>query len=238
MIEENMLETISNHIIKGNFEAVLLKNGLEACSWPGVTEQVRFLMGKNVEPLQISETVLDRSMMTFMGKYLKNEFYLPDLVDKAKCISKARNVLAESMGDATPLPKGKAVLAAVSNEGPSFWRDTVGILLNGLGFDTQVLSGRDSLGQMIQSIETEAPDLLGIAVPTVVGIPEATPLRAATVASAVKMTINALSQCGNRENITVMVGGNIPGIQSAEALGADYYCADFTETVGALYKLN
>lgn len=234
MNEERTLETLSSHIIKGNFETTVQEKGVEASSQPGASEQIRQLVKNNVKPSRISDAVLDRSMKTSIQKYFKNEFLLPDLIDRAKSIGKARDVLAESTEDTSPCPKGKAVLATINSVGPAYWRDTAKVLLKGLGFNAIDLGNQISTSQVIQSIKKEKPKVLGISVPTVYIFPDANTIQPASVTSKVKKIIQELSEKGYRENITVMVGGHIPGIKSASALGSDYYCINFYQTVAAL----
>jgi 5-methyltetrahydrofolate--homocysteine methyltransferase len=234
MNEESMLETLSNHIIDGNYKAKVQEQGVEASSQPGVSEQIRALVKKNVKARQISEAVLDRSMKTSIQKYFNNEFLVPDLVDRAKSIGTARDVLAESTGEVSPFTTSKAVLATIHSAGPTYWRDTVRVLLEGFGFNAIDLGNNISVNQLVQSVEKEEPDLLGIALPTAAILPDANTVNPTAVKSAVNKTLSKLSEKGYRKDVTVMVGGQMPGVDSAKAIGADYYCTNFNQTVAAL----
>ena len=53
----------------------------------------------------------------------------------------------------------------------------------------------------------------------------------------IKKVINDLSDEGYRDNVKILIGGNIPVIHSAADVGADYYCENMLKTVELLREL-
>ena len=62
-------------------------------------------------------------------------------------------------------------------------------------------------------------------------IPEINAMSLRPSISEVKKMIDTLSEKGCRKNVKIMIGGYVTGIESAEAIGADYCCNNMFQTI-------
>ena len=237
MNDYTLLGKISDRIIKGKFDARIHQQDSKVKSQPGISELIRLSVQKNVPPPLISVDALDKAMNKSIKKYEEGQFLLPDLIATARRTAKARSILAKYVGDDISLSKGKAVLATINGQDHTNWRNITAAFLKGLGFKTRDLGASASVKEVVQSVKNNTPDFLGITMPAKSIIPEinATSLRPSI--SEVKKMIDTLSEEGCRENLRIMIGGYVTGIDSAEAIGADYYCNNMFQTIVLLNSL-
>ena len=226
-----LLGKISDHIIKGKFDARIYQQDSREKSQPGISELIRLSVKKNVPPSLISVDALDKAMHKSIKKYEEGQFLLPDLIATAKRTTKARSILTKYVDDDYSLSKGKAVLATIHGPDHTNWRDITATLLKGLGFKTIDLGASVSVKEIVQSVKNDTPDFLGITMPTTSIIPEINAMSLKPSISEVKRMIDTLSEEGCRKNVKIMIGGYVNEIESAEAIGADYCCNDMFQTI-------
>jgi len=229
-----LLGKISDHIIKGKFDARIHQQDSKVKSQPGISELIRLSIKKNVPPPLISVDALDKAMYKSIKKYEEGQFLLPELISTAKRTTKARGILAKYVGNNFSLSKGKAVLATIYGQDHTNWRDITAAFLKGLGFKTIDLGASVSVKEIVQSVKNDTPDFLGITMPTTSIIPEINAMSLKPSISEVKRMIDTLSEEGCRKNIKIMIGGYVNEIESAEAIGADYCCNDMFQTIALL----
>jgi methanogenic corrinoid protein MtbC1 len=237
MNDRGIMRQISNHIVKSRFDAHIHQQDPRLKSQPGISELIRLSLKKNVPAPLISTDVLDKAMYKSIDKYEEGQFLLSDLIARAKSTTKARSILAKYAGDDLSLSKGKAVLATIYGEDHTQWRDITASILKGLGFKTIDLGARASIEDIVHSVKYETPDLLGITMPAKSIIPEINAMSSRLSISEIKKMIDTISEEGCRENIKVMIGGYTAGIESAEAIGADYCFNNVFQTIVLLNSI-
>ena len=226
-----LLGKISDHIIKGKFDPRIHQQDPKVNSQPGISELIRLSIKKNVPPPLISVDALDKAMNKSIKKYEEGQCLLPDLIATAKRATKARSLLAKYVDDDFSLSKGKAVLATIYGQDHTNWRGTTAAFLKGFGFKTIDLGAGVSVKEIVHSVKNETPDILGITMPATSIIPEINAMSLRPSISEVKRMIDTLSEEGCRKNVKIMIGGYVTGIESAEAIGADYYCNNMFQTI-------
>ena len=231
MNDHILLGKISDHIIKGKFDARIHQQGSKLKSQPGISELIRLSVKKNVPPPLISVDALDKAMHKSIKKYEEGQFLLPDLISTAKRTTRARRILAKHVGDDFSLSKGKAVLATICGQDHTNWREITTLFLKGFGFKTIDLGAGVSVEEIVQSVKNDTPEFLGITMPATSVIPEINAMSLRPSISEVKKMIDTLSEKGCRKNVKIMLGGYATGIESAEAIGADYCCNNMFQTI-------
>lgn len=231
MNDHILLGKISDRIIKGKFDARIHQQDSKLKSQPGISELIRLSVKKNVPPPLISVDALDKAMHKSIKKYEKGQFLLPDLISTAKRTTSARRILAKYVGDDFSLSKGKAVLATIYGQDHTNWRDITTVFLKGLGFKTIDLGAGVSVKEIVQSVKNDTPEFLGITMPATSVIPEINAMSLRPSISEVKKMIDTLSEKGCRKHVKIMLGGYVSGIESAEAIGADYCCNNMFQTI-------
>jgi 5-methyltetrahydrofolate--homocysteine methyltransferase len=231
MNENILLGKISDHIIKGKFDARIHQQDSKVKNPSGISELIRLSVKKNVPPPLISVDALDKAMYKSIKKYEDGQFLLPDLIATANRTTKARSILAKYVGDDFSLSKGKAVLATIDGQDHTNWRDITTVFLKGLGFKTIDLGAGVSVEEIVQSVKNDTPDFLGITMPATSIIPEINAMSLGSSISEVKRMTDTLSEEGCRKNVKIMIGGYVAGIESAGAIGADYCCNNMFQTI-------
>lgn len=237
MNDLSLMGQISNCLVRGRFEVCFQQPDSEMNSQLGVPELIRLSMKKNVPLPLVSEEALDKAMEKSIEKYREGEFTLPGLIARAKSTAKAREILSEYAGDSVSSAKGKAILATIDGEDYSNWQKFTKIILKGLGYRTIDLGSGASASDVVRSVKDQRPDILGITPSSTSLIPEFNVMSSLTSKPLIKKVIDNLSEEGCRENITILIGGNVPVIHSAAEVGADYCCKNLFQTIELLGKL-
>ena len=237
MNDQNLIGQISNCLVKGRFEACVLQRDYGEKKQLGVPELIRLSMKKKVPPPLVAEKALDNAMEESIEKYMDGEFTLPDMISRAKSTAKARNVLSEYASDSKSFPKGKAILATIDGEDYTHWHGFVVNILKGLGYITIDLGSGVSAKDVVRSVKSQDPDILGITPCSTSLIPEFNAVSSISSKAKIQKVIDNLSDEGCRDNVTILIGGNLPVIRSAAEVGADYYCENMLRTVELLRQL-
>jgi methanogenic corrinoid protein MtbC1 len=238
MNDQNLMGQISNCLVKGRFEACVLHQDSGEKKQLGVPELIRLSMKKNVPPPLVAEKALDNAMEESIEKYVDGEYTLPDMIDRAKSTAKARDVLSEYTSDSKCFTKGKAIVATIDGQDYTHWQGFFVNILKGLGYITIDLGSGVSAKDVVRSVKDESPDILGIAPPSTSLIPEFNAVSSISSKGKIEKIIDNLSDKGYRDDITILIGGNIPVIQSAADVGADYCCENMLKTVKLLRDLS
>jgi len=234
MNEHILMGQIASHIVKGKFQTHLFPKTPEKNVTSRVTELIQISMEKNVPPPLISSDALDKAMHECLKNFETGKFLLPDLIIRADYTGKGREILTKHASASASLTKGKAVLATIIGEDHTHFLTMVKILLTGLGFKTIDMGSCVSAIDVVRTVKREKPDLLGISSPTS-SVPE---VRAIPTKIEIKKIIADLSKGGHRKNITILIGGYNPEIETASDVGADYYCKNMLQTAERLRKLS
>ncbi len=237
MNDQDLMGQISNCLVKGRFKACVLHQDSGEKKQFGVPELIRLSMKKNVPPPLVAEKALDNAMEESIKKYVDGEFTLPDMIVRAKSTAKAREVLSDYAGDSLSLTRGKAVLATLDGEDYSHWQKFAAIILKGLGYKTVNLGSGVSAKEVVKSVKIENPDILGITAPSTSLIPEFNVMSSMSSKEKIKKLIDILSEEECRENITILIGGNVPAVHSAADVGTDYCCKNLLQTIKLMEKL-
>ena len=237
MNDQNLMGQISNCLVKGRFEACVLQRDSGEKKQLGVPELIRLSIKKNVPPPLVAEKALDNAMEESIEKYVNGEFTLPDIIVRAKSTAKARDVLSEFASDSKSFNKGKAIVATIDGEDYTHWHGFVENILKGLGYNTIDLGSGASAKDVVQSVKSEDPDILGITPSSTSLIPELNAVSSISSKVKIKKVIDNLSDEGYRDNVTILIGGNVPVIDSAADVGADYCCENMLQTVELLKEL-
>jgi 5-methyltetrahydrofolate--homocysteine methyltransferase len=237
MNDQNLMGQISNCLVQGRFEACVLQGDSGEKKQLGVPELIRLSMKKNVPPPLVAEKALDNAMEASIDKYVDGEFTLPDMIVRAKSTAKARDVLSEYASDSKSFPKGKAILATIDGEDYTHWQGFVLNILKGLGYITIDLGSGATAKDIVRSVKNEGPDILGITPPSTSLIPEFNAVSSISSKGKIKKVIDNLSDKGYRDDVMIVIGGNVPVIHSAADVGADCCCGSMLQTVKLLRKL-
>jgi methanogenic corrinoid protein MtbC1 len=237
MIEHNLVGQISDHIIKGRFESYPQWQESGDKLLTKVSKLIGSYMEKSGPKSSVVTDALDKAMDISFEKYQEGRFLLPDVLVRAKYTCDARDTLAEFSDDVSDLSKGLAVLATINGEDHTSWRNNAAIILKALGFEADDLGNEQSVNDVLQTVKNDTPDILGISLPARSINPEINAMHSASSIPYLEELLGRLSNEDCRKKVTVIVGGDIPGVESAEEIGADYCCKSLSQTIEVLSTL-
>ncbi len=162
------------------------------------------------------------AIMAAGDKYEKGEYYLPQLMLAGEAMRKALDAIepelaAERAAGADSSCKGKIVMATVKGDVHDIGKNLVTLMLRNHGFDVLDLGKDVSSEQVIQAIDKEKPQVVGLSA-----------LMTTTLA-AMRDTISAVRGAGKQ--VKFMVGGAAVTEHFAHEAGADGYAADAVAAV-------
>lgn len=222
MKEHDFVRQISDHLVKGGFEASFKQSKHGTKHLIGVSELIIQSMNKKIpQPLMCADA-LDNAMKDSIRKYEDGGYMLPELIFKAKCTEDARNILWKQMGDSEAKVRGKMVLITGPGEEHVYGKDVVAQLLRGIGFRTIDLGSAVPVDEIIRSVKYHKPDYLGVSITMASTIPE------------IEKTIDRLSDNEYFENIKIIIGGQAVGAGFTESFDVDYRCGDINRTLDLL----
>jgi len=114
---------------------------------------------------------------------------------------------------------GKFLMGTVKGDVHDIGKNLVNIMLEGAGFEVIDLGVQVAPEKFVAAIEEHQPDIVGFSAFLTTTMPM------------FKANMNALTKAGIRDNVIVMVGGAPVTQEYADAVGADGYAADASQTV-------
>ncbi len=228
MNEQHLMGQISDHIIQGGFKQT--PQGED-----NIKTKVLKLCCSSMEESVLKPAVLadalDRAMEISLEKYQEGDFLLPEYMIRAQYTGEVRDTFVECSDDISFLGKGRAVLATINGEDVTNWRDNAEMILKATGFDTINLGDEKSVKQVLKTIKNDTPDILGVSLPTRSINSEDVSIHSTASIHDLEELFEQLSNEGCRDDLTVILGGNIPGSEAIESMVADYHCNDLSQTI-------
>jgi len=189
-----------------------------------IAEHVNSLLKSNV----LAEDILQIGMIPVMGeigeKFKTNEVFIPEVLLSARAMNMGMEILEPYFVNKDKENKGKVLICTVKGDHHDIGKNLVAIMLRGVGYDVKDIGINVSKEDIVKTINTYKPDVLGLSALLTTTMPE------------MKNVINALIEANVRERIKVMVGGAPVNEKYAIDIGADGYGADGGDAVSLVEK--
>jgi methanogenic corrinoid protein MtbC1 len=215
----------SHHLAKRKFEHFFQQANWDKGHTADIKNLIQFSLKKKIPLSMVSTDVLDRAMHISIKKFDRGDYYVPQLVRKAKTIGDARAMLADHDYGMKSMNKGKFLITTVEGECHSQGKIFVTSLLRGIGFKTIDLGLGVAVKDIINAVKWHKPDYIGVSVSTLALIPK------------VKMLKNKLEKKVGLKKTKVIIGGYVAMDESSETIGAEHYCKNITHTISLLKTL-
>ena len=225
MKEHDFVRKISDHLVKGGFEAYYNQTKYGIKHRPGVSESIRTTLDRKMPQSMLCDDALDKAMNVAIRKYENGEYMLPELVFRAKCTGDARDILWKRMGESKEKSKGTFVLATVPGEEHVYGKHIVAVLLKGIGFKIIDLDPAVTVDEIIRSVKYHQPDYLGISITTASTIPD------------IEKIIGRFSENEDLEDVKIIIGGHAVGAGFTDSIDVDSSCGDINQTLDFIKKL-
>jgi 5-methyltetrahydrofolate--homocysteine methyltransferase len=147
------------------------------------------------------------------------------MLASAECVGAAMDILAPHLSKAGIESKGKIVIATVAGDLHDIGKNIVSIMLKGAGYEVIDLGTDVSVDRICQAVEDHQAPFLGLSA------------LLTTTMRGMEDTLTKLRESGQRENVTVLIGGAPTSAEFAEKIGADAYCKDAFQAIDVLKTL-
>ena len=177
-------------------------------------EIVKERLAAREDPLKILGACT-RAMEVVGERFESGEYFLPELIMAGEILKQISDVVKPKLqGDAGAEKKGKVLIGTVKGDIHDIGKDIVTFLLDVNGFEIHDIGIDVSPDKFVEEIESFQPKVVGLS-----GL--------LTVAyDAMKETIEAIAQAGQRDQLKIMIGGGQMSEKVCEYVGADAYGED------------
>ena len=159
--------------------------------------------------------------MEIVGKrFEEKEFFLPELIMSGEILKKITEVIKPKLQESSEKSKkaGKIVMGTVEGDIHDIGKDIVTFMLDVNGFDVYDIGVDASPQKFVDKIREVQPDIVGLSGFLTITF------------EAMKKTVEAIEQAGERDKIKIMIGGgtiteDIKGYARADAFGEDAMAA-------------
>ena len=176
-------------------------------------------------PLQVLNQALIAAMDVVGQRFLDCQIYLPELLISAHTMKKGLAVIQPLLKGGKTRSQGTILMATVKGDLHDIGKNIVAMMLEGAGFRVIDLGVDVSVEKIMQQLEEQRPDVLGLSALLTTTMPE------------MKQVIDALKTRGIRGSVKVLVGGAPIDAEFAKEVGADGYAPTAVEAVAQVRGL-
>jgi 5-methyltetrahydrofolate--homocysteine methyltransferase len=190
---------------------------------PGTAALTNEALAAGLPAHQILNEALIPGMSTVGELYEKNEYFVPELMQAARAMYTALDILRPKLTEGDFKPTGKAVMGTVQGDQHDIGKKLVVIMLEGNGFQVIDLGNDVSPEKFLAAVQESGAKLVGLSALLTTTLPS------------MERTVKALKEVDS--SIKVMVGGAPVTQAFAESIGADGYGRDASAAVALARKL-
>ncbi|ACL19775.1 Methionine synthase [Desulfitobacterium hafniense DCB-2] len=174
----------------------------------------RELIDSGVEPLTIINQGLIAGMDIVAPKFKAGEMFVPEVMMAARAMAVGMEVVKPLIQDADIPSKGTVLIGTVAGDLHDIGKNLVIMILESGGFKVVDLGVDVSVEKFVAAAKQYNPQVIGMSA------------LLTTTMTAMKDTIDALTEAGLRQSLKVIVGGAPLSQEFASQIGADGYAAD------------
>jgi corrinoid protein of di/trimethylamine methyltransferase len=198
-----------------------ISEALQKGQAPAVKEMCQKALDDGLNAKEILEGGLMDGLGIIGGKFKKNEVFVPEVLIAARAMNAGVEILKPLMIDAGVEAAGKVVLGTVKGDLHDIGKNLVKIMLEGKGFDVIDLGTDVSAEKFLETAKSENADIICLSA------------LLTTTMTYMKDIVNAFEEDGQRDNVTIMVGGAPVTQNFCDTIGADVYSADAASAADA-----
>ncbi len=189
----------------------------------GNAPSVRDLTNQGLALGMAPETMLFDALIPSLeevgARFERGDFFVPEMLIAGRAMSGALEILRPLLAETGAETVGTFVMGTVKGDVHDIGKNLVNIMLEGAGFHVIDLGVQVPPEKFVEAINEYHPDIVGFSAFLTTTMPM------------FKANINALEKAGIRDKVVVMVGGAPVTQEYADAVGADAYAADASQTV-------
>ena len=202
-----------DEILKALFDETLIGNA------PEVKDLTNQGLAEGLGPESMLYDALIPSLEEVGARFERGDFFVPEMLIAARAMQGALDILRPLLAETGAKPIGTFVMGTVKGDVHDIGKNLVNIMFEGAGFHVIDLGVQVAPEKFVAAIQEHKPDIVGFSAFLTTTMPM------------FKANINALQKAGLRDQVIVMVGGAPVTQEYADAVGADAYAPDASQTV-------
>jgi len=200
-----MLETIQRMVIDGKFK--------------DIEEAVQQAVDAGTDLNRLINDALISAMDVVGKKFADGSIYVPEMLVSATTMKRGLDIIKPLLTSGEAEHRGSIVMATVKGDLHDIGKNLVTMMMEGAGFKIIDLGVDVKIENLVETLQTENPDILGLSALLTTTMPE------------MESVIEALKEAGLRDQIKVIVGGAPIDQAFADTIGADGFGKDAVEAV-------
>jgi 5-methyltetrahydrofolate--homocysteine methyltransferase len=199
------LTNLYNCVLEGNID--------------GVGQNVQAALDAGIEPGEILSKGMIAAMQEVGRLYEEGECFVPEMLVAARAMQAGLAILKPFLLDTNVQAIGKVAVGTVKGDLHDIGKNLVGLMFEGAGFEVINLGVDVTPDAFVNSVKTDAPDIIAMSALLTTTMPS------------MDATIAALEAAGVRKQVKVMIGGAPVTEEYARKIGADGFADDASRAV-------
>jgi 5-methyltetrahydrofolate--homocysteine methyltransferase len=188
----------------------------------GDADSVKALTNQALADKMTAEEILNQGLVSGMNvigeKFKNNEIFIPEVLIAARAMKAGMEIIKPLLAEANVESRGKVMIGTVKGDLHDIGKNIVSMMLEGAGFDVVNLGTDVSVDKIVEHIEQDKPDVIGLS-----ALLTTTMVYMADVVKALREK--------NIDDVKVIIGGAPITQNYAEEIGADGYAPDAASAV-------
>ncbi len=181
-----------------------------------VLKKVKALKDKKVPALEIIES-LQEGMAIVGDLYEKGEYFVGDLLFAGDLLTNAINIIMPVLGGANTQKIGTIVLGTVQGDVHDIGKNIFRSMAEAAGFEVVDLGIDISTSTFVDKVKSMKPQIIGMSGVLTLAL------------ESMKNTVNTLKKAGLRDNVKIIIGGNLISENARRMVGADAFTTNAAE---------
>jgi corrinoid protein of di/trimethylamine methyltransferase len=198
-----------------------ISEALQKGKAPVVKELCQKALDSGLNAKEVLEGGLMDGMGIVGGKFKRNEVFVPEVLIAARAMNAGIEILKPLMVAAGVKSAGKVILGTVKGDLHDIGKNLVKIMLEGKGFTVIDLGTDVSAEKFVQSAKDEKAQIVCCSA------------LLTTTMTYMKEIVAAFEEAGQRDKVTIMVGGAPVTQNFCDTIGADLYSQDAASAADA-----
>ena len=188
----------------------------------GDADSVKSLTNQALSDKMTAEDILNQGLVAGMNvigeKFKNNEIFIPEVLIAARAMKAGMEIIKPLLAEANVESRGRVMIGTVKGDLHDIGKNIVSMMLEGAGFDVINLGTDVSVDKIVEHIEQDKPDVIGLS-----ALLTTTMVYMADVVKALREK--------NITDVKVIIGGAPITQNYAEEIGADGYAPDAASAV-------
>ena len=208
---EEVLQKLYNAVLEGDFD--------------GVKTNVPAALEAGLDPNIILNDGMIAAMREVGALFEAGEYYVPEMLIAARAMQSGMALLKPHLQKSDQKSNGKVLIGTVKGDLHDIGKNLVGLMLEGAGYEIIDLGVDVPAEEFVRMVIELKPDVVGMSA------------LLTTTMQSMRMTLDALTAAGLRNNIKVIVGGAPVTDAFAQQIEADGFSPDASRAVNLVNEL-